>query len=51
MKILMPCCYLSYHLDCDLKKAGKLHIQMVMDATKECFDYLKGKNIPVIPAM
>ncbi len=47
---IMPYCYLCYRLDCNLKKATKSDIQMIMDATKECFDYLKGQNIPVMPA-
>ncbi len=47
---IMPYCYLSYHLDCDLKKADRNQIRMIMNATKECFDYLKSQNIPVTPA-
>lgn len=46
---IMPYCYLSYHLDCDLKKATGRQIQMVMDATGECFGYLKDQRIPVMP--
>ena len=46
---IMPYCYLSYHLDCDLKKATGRQIRMVMDATGECFDYLKDQRIPVMP--
>ncbi|MCR4750654.1 MAG: hypothetical protein K5877_12765 [Lachnospiraceae bacterium] len=46
---IMPYCYLCYHLDCNLKNATRSEIQMIMDATKECFDYLKGQNIPVMP--
>ena len=47
---IMPYCYLSYHLDCDLRRATREQIQMIMAATKECFDYLKGRGIPVMPA-
>ncbi|MCR5094824.1 MAG: ketopantoate reductase family protein [Lachnospiraceae bacterium] len=47
---IMPYCYLSYHLDCDLRKATKHQIDMIMAATKECFDYLKEQGIPVMPA-
>ena len=47
---VMPYCYLCYLLDCDLKRASKNQIQMIMDATKECFDYLKDRGIPAMPA-
>ncbi len=47
---IMPYCYLSYHLDCDLKKATREQIKMVMAATGGCFDYLKELGIPVMPA-
>ncbi len=47
---IMPYCYLCYLLDCDLKRATKSQIQMIMDATKECFDYLKEQGIPAMPA-
>ncbi len=47
---IMPYCYLSYHLDCDLRKSTRKQIQMIMTATKECFDYLKEQEIPVMPA-
>lgn len=46
---IMPYCYLSYHLDYDLKKATGTQINMIMKATKECFDYLKEQRIPVMP--
>ncbi len=46
---IMPYCYLSYHLNCDLRKATSEQIQMIMAATKECFDYLKEQGIPVMP--
>ncbi len=46
---IMPYCYLSYHLDCDLKKATKDQIQMIMSATKECFEYLEEQKIPATP--
>lgn len=46
---IMPYCYLCYRLDCNLKNATKSDIQMIMDATKECFDYLKEQDIPVMP--
>lgn len=46
---LMPYCYLCYHLDCDLKRAKRSQIRMIMTATKECFDFLKSRNIPVTP--
>jgi len=45
---IMPYCYLSYHLDCDLKKAAGTQIKMIMKATKECFVYLKEQGIPVM---
>ncbi len=46
---VMPYCFLSYHMGCDLKKATKKEIQMVVKATKECFDYLKSQGIQVMP--
>ena len=46
---IMPYCFLCYHVGCDLKKAGKKDMQMITSATKECFDYLKGQGIPVMP--
>ncbi len=46
---VMPYCYLCYHVDCDLKRASKGDIQMVMTATDECFDYLKKQGIPAMP--
>lgn len=46
---IMPYAYLCYHLDCELKKAGRKQIRMIIDASKECFQYLKGQGIPVTP--
>lgn len=46
---IMPYCYLCYQLNCELKYAGKNDIKQVMQATKECFDYLKSQDIPVMP--
>ena len=46
---LMPYCYVCYRIKCNLKTAKKHDIQMIMQATKECFDYLKSQGIPVMP--
>ena len=46
---VMPYCYVCYHVGCDLKRAKKSDIKMIMSATKECFDYLRLQGIPVIP--
>ena len=46
---VMPYAYLCYHIGCDLKKADGKQIRMIVDASKECFDYLAGLGIPAMP--
>ncbi|MBR2086028.1 MAG: ketopantoate reductase family protein [Oscillospiraceae bacterium] len=46
---IMPYCYVCYRINCNLKTAKKRDIQMIMQATKECFDYLKSQGNAVMP--
>lgn len=46
---IMPYAFLCYKLNYELKKATSNEIKMVMNATKECFDYLKNNEINVMP--
>lgn len=46
---LMPYCYLCYDKGCNLKKADMADINRIMQASRECFDYLRAQDIPVMP--
>lgn len=46
---IMPYAYLCYRVDCDLKRAKRRDIQMIVRATKECFDYLRAQDIAPMP--
>jgi 2-dehydropantoate 2-reductase len=46
---IMPYAYICYKYDYDLKKVTSNDIKMVMQATNECFNYLKSNNIKVMP--
>jgi len=46
---IMPFVYLCYRLEYNLKAATAEDINMVMDATKEGYDYLKSLGVKVMP--
>lgn len=46
---VMPYAYLCYKVDCNLKKLTRQDIKLIMQASKECFAYLKSAGISVMP--
>ena len=46
---ILPVVYLSYRLDCDLKKAGRNDIDAVLSAVEDGYELIGASGIPVRP--
>lgn len=46
---VMPYGYMCYKCGCNLKKLRRHDIQLIMQASKECFAYLKSTGVSVMP--
>ena len=46
---VMPYGYMCYKCGCNLKKLRRYDIQLIMQASKECFAYLKSTGVSVMP--
>lgn len=49
LAFILPVCYLSYALDCDLTRAGGRQIKQVMEAVKEGYGLLGALGYPILP--
>lgn len=49
LAFILPVCYLSYALDCDLTRAESLQIKQVMEAVKEGYALLTAPGCPILP--
>ncbi|MCR5544409.1 MAG: ketopantoate reductase family protein [Eubacterium sp.] len=46
---IMPYCSMCYKVDYDLKKLSRKDIKKIVNASNECFDYLKSTGITPMP--
>lgn len=46
---IMPYILMYYKVDCDIKKLTRQDIKTITTASGECFEYLKGVGMPVMP--
>ena len=49
LALILPVCYLSYALDCDLTQAGGPQIKQVMEAVGEGYGLLNMLGFPILP--
>lgn len=49
LAFILPVCYLSYALDCDLTRAGGRQIKQVMEVVKEGYGLLGALGYPILP--
>ena len=46
---IMPFVYKCYRNECDIHRLGSKDVRQMMEATRECFDYLEQAGIKVMP--
>lgn len=49
LALILPVCYLSYTLDCDLTRARGPQIRQVMEAVREGYGLLDALGYPILP--
>ncbi len=50
LAFILPVCYLSYAMDCDLRQATGKQVKQAMEAAKEGYGLLHALGYPILPA-
>lgn len=49
LAFILPICYLSYRLDCDLTRVSRSQLKQAMDAIREGYGLLSALGYPILP--